>query len=150
MAVRERLLDIVHRRLAEIARENGEGQPIRLMPEEKEEIFPPRISFSVGRPSQLSKEELVEKFIREEPKISSPRTAFLRPNAPVENPERDDDEIVSETLAILFYKQGNMQKAIKVYEKLRLLFPEKSGYFAARIEELKKANASGAQRNGGY
>lgn len=48
------------------------------------------------------------------------------------------EEVVSETLARLLAKQGYKDKAIAMYEKLRLLFPEKSDYFAAESQKLKK------------
>jgi len=35
-------------------------------------------------------------------------------------------------------KQGHIDKAIEMYEKLSLINPEKSAYFAALIEKLKK------------
>jgi hypothetical protein len=40
-------------------------------------------------------------------------------------------------MAQLYIKQGHKGKAIKIYEKLILINPEKSTYFAARISELK-------------
>jgi hypothetical protein len=49
----------------------------------------------------------------------------------------DDDDFASETLATLLEGQGATEKAIKMYEKLCLTFPEKSTYFAARIKYLK-------------
>ncbi len=47
------------------------------------------------------------------------------------------DEVVSESLAKLYIKQGHPKKAIKVYQKLKLLNPQKSSFFAAQIRKLK-------------
>ena len=47
-----------------------------------------------------------------------------------------DDELVSETLADLLAWQGNKAKAIEMYRKLILQFPEKSSYFATKIEKI--------------
>lgn len=49
----------------------------------------------------------------------------------------DFEEIISETLAKLYLKQGHKEKGIRMYEKLILKFPEKSVYFASEIEKLK-------------
>ena len=48
-----------------------------------------------------------------------------------------DDELVSETLADLLVWQGNRPRAIEMYEKLCLVFPDKSSYFASKIEKLR-------------
>jgi cytochrome c-type biogenesis protein CcmH/NrfG len=50
----------------------------------------------------------------------------------------DKTDLVSETLAKVYAAQGNVSKAISTYEKLSLLHPEKSTYFAGRIEKLKQ------------
>jgi hypothetical protein len=50
----------------------------------------------------------------------------------------ENKDIISETLARLLAKQGYRDKAIQMYERLSLAFPEKSAYFAAEIEKLKK------------
>ena len=51
-----------------------------------------------------------------------------------------DNEVVTETMAEVWEKQGNSEKAIDIYYKLSLLEPSKRAYFAAKIEELKKIN----------
>ncbi len=46
-------------------------------------------------------------------------------------------DIVTEAMAEVWVKQGNYRKAIAIYEKLSLLNPLKSPYFADRIQHLK-------------
>ncbi len=46
-------------------------------------------------------------------------------------------EVVTETMAEVFAKQGMTEKAIQVYIKLSFLDPSKSAYFASKIEQLK-------------
>ncbi len=46
-------------------------------------------------------------------------------------------EIVTETMAEVFAKQGKTEKAIQLYIKLSFLIPNKSSYFASKIQELK-------------
>lgn len=47
------------------------------------------------------------------------------------------DDIVTEGFANLLLAQGNLPKALEAFEKLSFKFPEKSIYFAGRIEEIK-------------
>lgn len=51
-----------------------------------------------------------------------------------------EGDVVTEAMADVWEKQGNIAKAIDIYSKLSLLEPSKSPYFAAKIEELKKLN----------
>ena len=49
-----------------------------------------------------------------------------------------DRTLVSETLAQIYADQELYQRAIDIYKKLILLFPEKSAYFATLIEKVKE------------
>ncbi len=89
------------------------------------------------KPSQ--KDELIEKFLKDEPKISKPqKKEFFSPVAQGKQSLIEDEDLVSETLAQIYEKQGFYSKAIKAYEKLSLRYPEKKLSFAARIENLRQ------------
>ena len=49
-------------------------------------------------------------------------------------------DVITEAMAEVWEKQGNPEKAIEIYQKLSLLEPSKSPYFATRISDLKKTN----------
>ena len=51
----------------------------------------------------------------------------------------DESEVVTETMAEVWIKQGNKEKAIETYNKLSLLNPDKSAYFASLAEQLKSS-----------
>jgi hypothetical protein len=82
--------------------------------------------------------DLIEKFIQEQPRISKPKTEFYSPVNMARQSVTDDGELVTETLAKVYVQQGAYAQALKAYETLSLLNPQKKVYFAARIEEIKK------------
>lgn len=49
----------------------------------------------------------------------------------------EKSEIVTETMAEVWAKQGNREKALEIYQQLSLLNPSKRAYFAAKIDSLK-------------
>ena len=49
----------------------------------------------------------------------------------------EDFGVASETLAALLESQGLYDKAIDMYERLCLQYPEKNSFFAAKIESLR-------------
>lgn len=82
-------------------------------------------------------ENILDKFIREKPSISRPKAEFYNPVNMARQSVEEDEELVTETLASLYHKQGNHRKAIRAYEKLCLLYPGKMSYFAALIQKIK-------------
>jgi hypothetical protein len=50
----------------------------------------------------------------------------------------EEKEVITEAMAEVFEKQGLPEKAASVYRKLSLLNPDKSHYFAAKLDALKQ------------
>jgi tetratricopeptide (TPR) repeat protein len=87
--------------------------------------------------SPINHMELIDKFIETNPRLQPQQSD--RPNVDIsEESVKENDGIFTDTLARIYIKQGLYSKAIFAYEKLILKYPEKSGYFAAQIEEIKK------------
>ncbi len=81
---------------------------------------------------------LIDKFIEISPSISKPQpTKFYSPAQKAKESVTESFDLATETLAKIYIKQNNYKKAILVYEKLSLLYPEKISYFAAQISELQ-------------
>ncbi|MCK5339038.1 MAG: hypothetical protein KAJ50_09510 [Bacteroidales bacterium] len=90
--------------------------------------------------TKLTREEIIDRFMEEEPSISRPKTKFFDPVKVAKSSREEQPGLVTETLAHIHIQQGNIDKAIEIYRKLSLTFPEKSGYFAAQIKKLSKEN----------
>ena len=70
-------------------------------------------------------------------KINSDTNGNVGDTAHIEQSVKEDDELVTETLASIYFQQNNFDKALDAYKKLSLKYPEKSVYFAGRIEEIE-------------
>lgn len=85
------------------------------------------------------KMDIINNFLKNKPKRIIPKIVDVNEGDRI--PKKDFDEpedLLTETLANIYIKQKHYEKSIKIFEKLRLKYPEKSIYFANRIVEVEK------------
>lgn len=83
----------------------------------------------------------IEKVAKFEPKESDkPITEYVPLQQQMSEEDFNSPEFYTETLAQIFTEQGHYERAIDVYAKLILLYPEKSAYFAGLANEVKLKN----------
>lgn len=82
--------------------------------------------------------DLIDKFIRFEPRIARSKSQEYTPGNIAKESLEEDFTFVTETMAILYAKQGRLDKAKKAFKKLMEQHPEKSVYFAAQLKNLDK------------
>ncbi|MEA1785495.1 hypothetical protein U1E44_05285 [Arenibacter sp. GZD96] len=86
---------------------------------------------------RAKKFEIIDAFIAQNPKIV-PQDKITSSIDPKESSKWDKHELMTETLAKVYLEQKNYKKAIQSYKILSLKYPEKSSFFADRIEEIEK------------
>ena len=101
------------------------------------------LSFGSWLKVNNSRAVLSEEVDFDEPKqefytFEKPKKEFFSPVKKAKESVDENKMPVSETLARIFELQGNIPKAIYVYEQLSLIFPKKKTYFASQINLLKK------------
>jgi hypothetical protein len=89
--------------------------------------------------NKLLQSELIDRFIIANPRIEPHKDKTVIPTEDISKPFVEESAgLVTETLAKIYVSQGYYSKAIDIYEKLSLKFPEKSSYFASQIEKVKE------------
>jgi hypothetical protein len=127
--------------------EEEEPEPVSIIEEEEPEPEPAAeelIEFiedsepeaDVTAP-QLSSQDLIDRFIKSSPTLERMTLPEIQPVRDLSEPSAEEKgSFITETLAKIYITQGYYSRAINIYEKLSLQYPEKSAYFAGRIEKI--------------
>ncbi|TGD79321.1 hypothetical protein [Hymenobacter wooponensis] len=84
--------------------------------------------------------DLINRFLKAQPRIKSPANDSKPADEQADLSVRSTQvapAIASESLAKIMVKQGKIDKAIEIYERLMQRQPEKKAYFADQIQQLK-------------
>ena len=99
------------------------------LPDIKIKIEPDDFELFIQKVQQFSAQNFLEKA--EQATISTQSEQFIQ------NSVSNSQELISETLADLLAKQGKIKQAIKMYQKLAAIQPEKNNTFQSKIHQLK-------------
>ncbi|HMU13139.1 MAG TPA: tetratricopeptide repeat protein [Flavobacteriales bacterium] len=89
-------------------------------------------------PETAETKALIERFIQQNAQQApTPKKAeFFNPQTAAKRSLEEHADLVTETLARIYEKQGNMAKAIAAYERLAVKHPEKAAHFKALAKGL--------------
>jgi len=99
---------------------------------------------NVNKPAKrLKRQDLIDDFIQasetSDISISIKEPSTLQEQVIVQDvPKVENEEFFTETLAKIYIKQHKFEKAIRIFKRLSLKYPEKSVYFADQIRFLEK------------
>jgi len=94
------------------------------------------------RPPSHSNIELIDHFLSQQSARPKKRAEFFNPQKAGAKSLEADFTVVSETLANIYFLQEKFESAKQSYQALRLKYPEKSTYFAARLKEIDEKQNS--------
>jgi hypothetical protein len=106
--------------------------------EERERGEESRVSEQESESGDESDYDLINRFLEKKPRISPARETDEKSYHDLAENQAEPPDLISETLARIYMSQKYYSKAIHIYEKLCLKYPEKSGYFATQIENIKE------------
>lgn len=90
------------------------------------------------RMGKQDSQALIDRFIENQPRIGKLREVDASVEEWAKESVMEDPTLVTETMARIFAKQGQIGKARKAYRHLALKYPAKSTYFAAQLKKLSQ------------
>lgn len=96
-----------------------------------------KVEYEIVDEEKKKKEEIINKFIETNPKISPIKQTAITPAVQFNINQEDNSYLMTETLARVYLEQKKYTKAIQAYEILILKYPEKISFFADRISDIK-------------
>ncbi|RPH30631.1 MAG: hypothetical protein EHM93_15475 [Bacteroidales bacterium] len=94
-----------------------------------------------GNGKELTNDDLIEQFIKTAPRLKPPSMIQDEQEDISLKSLEEPEDLITEPIAKIYLSQGFADKAISIYEKLSLKYPEKSSYFAGQIQEIKKQSS---------
>lgn len=91
---------------------------------------------SKGMIDELANKKVKKDEVHATP-VPAPTDNFIKEEEEANDNLEFESDIASETLAKILIIQGHYTKAIVMYKRLSLIFPEKSGLFAAEIKKIE-------------
>lgn len=127
-----------------IARQTPQKQSTQIQPQFLDYVYnleqkPPIVQAQeIAKPKRSA--QLIDAFIEKNPRIVPKSNIDEVPisQEDISSQYVEEPELMTEILADIYIKQKNYAKAANIYQKLMLIYPQKSIYFAQKIEHLKE------------
>ena len=93
----------------------------------------------IDRSKNMKSNQIIDIFIKNQSNLSrNNKQEFFKSTDIGKKSIIENKDLITETLAKVYTKQQHFDKAISVYQKLSLKYPQKSSYFADQIKLITK------------